>query len=105
MCIDLGHRRSGERDEARGLLLSLRLAKMPCNRLALNLEAASGQRRNPVERVKAEIRAKVANPSRVIRCQFVFKNVRCRALAKYIWRARMLFALYKFRKIPKELLD
>jgi len=46
-----------------------------------------------VEQVKARIRAKVEHPFRVLKCQFAYRKVRYRGLAKNPAQIVSLFAL------------
>jgi IS5 family transposase len=102
---DLGYRGVEKREEAKNLQVNWQIAMTPGKRRVLNLETASGQLRNASERVKAEIRAKVEHPFRVIKCQLGFTKVRYHSLAKNTARLHTLFALSKLSVVREHLLQ
>lgn len=68
------------------------IAKRPGKRRALGTSVLDRlTQRN--ERAKASLRAKVKHPFRVIKCQFGFRKVRLRGLAKNSMQLKMLCTL------------
>lgn len=68
-------------------------AMRPGERRMLAMSRGSHQLVEPIEKIKAGIRAKVEHPFRVIKCQFGFVKVRYRGLAKNTAQLVTLFAL------------
>jgi len=58
-----------------------------------------------VEKVKARIRAKVEHPFRVLKCQFDYRKVRYRGLAKNTAQIVTLFALANLWMARKRLVN
>jgi len=69
------------------------VAMMPSKRKALDLGRESHKLTEQVEKLKAGIRAKVEHPFQVIKCQFGFRKVKYKGLAKNAANVVMLFAL------------
>ena len=102
---DSGYRGVGNREEAKILQVNWRIAMVLGKRRGLNLETASGQLRDAVEKVEAVIRAKVSHPFRVIKSQFGLTKVRYRGLAKKNARLHTLFALSNLWMVRRHLLQ
>lgn len=62
-------------------------------RRALDKQTPWGNLPDKAEQLKASVRAKVAHPFRVIKCQFGFTKVRYKGLAKNTAQLVALFAL------------
>jgi IS5 family transposase len=77
---------------------------MLSKRRALNLETVPRQFRDAAEKIKADSRAKVEHPFRIIKCQFGFTKVLYRGLAKNTARLSSLSALSNLWMVRKHLL-
>jgi len=89
---DAGYQGADKRPEARAGVI-WHVAMRPGKRRALDRTRLSQWLLNQVERVKAQIRAKVEHPFRVIKRQFGHVKVRYRGLAKNTAQLQTLFAL------------
>jgi len=89
---DAGYQGAEKRPEARAGV-SWHVAMRPGKRRALDRNRLSQWLLNQAERVKAQIRAKVEHPFRVIKRQFGHVKVRYRGLAKNTAQLHTLFAL------------
>ena len=88
---DAGYQGAIKRPEAAGVAwhVTMRHSK----RRALNKHSPWGSLLEKAEQLKASVRAKVAYPFRVIKCQFGFTKVRYKGLAKNPAQLMTLFAL------------
>jgi IS5 family transposase len=102
---DSGYRGVEKRVAAKDLQVNWHNALKLGEHRVLNLETATGQLRNAAEGVKAEIKAKVEHPFRVIKCQVGFTKVRYRGLAKNTARLQTLFALSNLWMVREHLLQ
>lgn len=64
-----------------------------------------GRMRRKIEYAKAQVRAKVEHPFRVIKCQFDYTKVRFRGLVKNTAQQTTLFALSNLWMVRKRLLN
>lgn len=81
-----------EKREGQTRPITWHIALRPGKRNALP-ENAWGRRRNDIERLKAQIRAKVEHPFRILKRQFGYLKTRYRGLAKNTTQIVTLFAL------------
>ncbi len=89
---DAGYRGIEKRNEHQGRGVQWHIAMRPGKRRALGTSALD-RLADSYERSKASLRAKVEHPFRVIKCQFGFRKVRYRGLAKNTAHVKMLFTL------------
>ncbi|MCD8516711.1 MAG: transposase, partial [Burkholderiaceae bacterium] len=89
---DAGYQGVEKREENVGASVEWEVALRPGKRKALP-KTAIGRLKDKIEQLKASIRAKVEHPFRVIKCQFGFRKVRYRGLAKNTAHVKMLFTL------------
>lgn len=80
------------------------VAMMPSHRKALNKETPMGAIMEALEKTKAQIRARVEHPFRVIKRQFGYVKVRYRGLAKNTAQLHTLFALSNIWMVRRMLL-
>lgn len=102
---DAGYQGAHKRPEATGV--EWQVAMRPGKRRALRQAARLSQAAallEQVERIKARIRAKVEHVFRVIKCQFGYRKVRYRGLAKNTQQLQMLCALANLWLVRKRLL-
>ena len=88
---DAGYQGAAKRPEATGV--DGYVAMRPGKRRALDKQTKLGALLDKAEQLKANVRAKVEHPVRVIKCQFGFTKVRYRGLAKNTAQLITLFAL------------
>jgi IS5 family transposase len=88
---DAGYQGSVKLPKATGV--DLHVAMRPDKRRALNKNLPWGSLLDKAEQLKANVRAKVEHPFRVIKCQFGFTKVRYKGLAKNTAQLMTLFAL------------
>lgn len=89
---DAGYQGVDKRPEHQGRDVTWHIAMRPGKRRALGNGAIDRLTQN-IERAKSSLRAKVEHPFRVIKCQFGFRKVRFRGLAKNTAHLKMLFTL------------
>ena len=85
---DFGYRGIEKREEYRDREVNWHIAMMPGKRKQLNIE-----KQELLEKVKANIRAKVEHPFRIIKRQFGFTKTRYRGMAKNNNQLNTMFAL------------
>jgi transposase, IS5 family len=90
--LTAGYRGIEKREEHEGRRVQWHIAMRPGKRRALGASALD-RLVDSYERSKASLRAKVEHPFRVIKCQFGFRKVRYRGLAKNTAHVKMLFTL------------
>jgi transposase, IS5 family len=90
---DSGYQGADKRDEAKDQKARWHVAMKPGKRKALDPQRAGDVLLDRLERVKAQIRAKVEHPFRVLKRQFGYVKVRYRGLAKNGAQVVTLFAL------------
>jgi IS5 family transposase len=90
---DSGYRGAHKRDEAKNLKAKWHIAMQPGKRKALDPTRASHVLLEQFEHLKAQMRAKVEHPFRVMKRQFGYVKVRYRGLAKNGAQVVTLFAL------------
>jgi IS5 family transposase len=105
---DSGYRGAERREEVseRHPTARWNIAMMPSRRKALkDKSAASAVLTDALERLKAGIRAKVEHPFRVLKCQFGYRKVRYRGLAKNTAQLQTLCALSNLWMVRKRILQ
>jgi IS5 family transposase len=80
------------------------VAMMPSHRKALNKEVPMGAIMEALEKTKAQIRARVEHPCRVIKRQFGYVQARYRGLTKNTAQLHTLFALSNIWMVRRTLL-
>ena len=89
---DAGYQGVDKRPEHQGRDVTWHIAIRPGKRRVLG-NSAIDRLTQKIERAKSSLRAKVEHPFRVIKCQFGFRKVRYRGLAKNTMHLNMLFTL------------
>ena len=89
---DAGYQGVEKREANKDSTVKWHVAMRPGKRKALP-DTECGRLDEQIEKAKASIRAKVEHPFRVIKCQFGFRKVRFRGLAKNTAHLKMLFTL------------
>jgi len=89
---DAGYQGVDKRPEHQGRDVTWHIAMRPGKRRVLG-NSAIDRLTQKIERAKSSLRAKVEHPFRVIKCQFGFRKVRYRGLAKNTMHLNMLFTL------------
>jgi len=102
---DAGYQGIAKREEARGVTATWHVAMRPGKRRQLDKSDHGQWLIDQVERVKARIRAKVEHPLRVLKCQFDYKKVRYRGLARNTAQIVTLFALANLWMVRKRLVN
>jgi len=102
---DAGYQGIAKREEARGVTATWHVAMRPGKRRQLDKSDHGQWLIDQVERVKARIRAKVEHPFRVLKCQFDYKKVRYRGLARNTAQIVTLFALANLWMVRKRLVN
>lgn len=90
---DAGYQGVAKRDEIQGVTAQWHVAMRPGKRKTLDQNTPMGVLMEKIEKFKASVRAKVEHPFRVIKCQFGYRKVRYRGLAKNTDQLVTLFAL------------
>ena len=80
------------------------VAMKPSKRKALNKDNPIEAAQDKIERIKAQIRAKVEHPFRILKCQFGYRKVRYRGLKKNTAQIVTLFALGNLWMARKKLM-
>ena len=100
---DAGYQGADKRPELQGRGVSWHIAMRPGKRRALG-NSAVDRLMQKIERAKSSLRAKVEHPFRVIKCQFGFRKVRYRGLAKNTLHVKMLFTLSNIWMVRRPLM-
>ena len=100
---DAGYQGAAKRPDAKPQV-QWQIAMRPGLRRALDKDSPQGKLVDQIERVKAQIRAKVEHPFRVIKRQFGHVKVRYRGLAKNTAQLHTLFALSNLWMARRQLL-
>ncbi len=101
---DAGYQGVTKREEAQGIAASWHVAMRPGKRRQLDKSDHTQWLIDQVEQVKARIRTKVEHPFRVLKCQFEYRKVRYRGLARNTAQIVTLFALGNLWMVRKRLL-
>ena len=103
---DSGYRGVEKREEVqqRHPDVKWHIAMMPGKRRVLNKDTPLGATLDKLETIKAQIRAKVEHPFRVVKRQFGYANVKYRGLAKNTANLVTLFALSNLWMVRKRLI-
>jgi IS5 family transposase len=101
---DAGYQGIQKRQEAQDIKAQWHVAMRPGKRRALDKSSALGSLIDQLEKVKAQIRAKVEHPFRVIKRQFGYLKVRYRGLYKNTQQIITLFALSNLWMVRARLL-
>ena len=99
---DAGYRGADKRSDANATV-AWQIAMRPGQRRALP-DTQLGRLLNELERVKAQMRAKVEHPFRVIKRQFGYQKTRYRGLAKNHAQIVTLFALANVYQARRQLM-
>jgi transposase, IS5 family len=104
---DAGYRGVDKRDEViqQHPAVQWEVAMMPSKRRALPKTTAIGKLKARIEKTKAQVRAKVEHPFRVVKRQFGYVKVRYRGLAKNTAQLVTLFALSNVWMVRRWLID
>jgi len=102
---DAGYQGIAKREEARDVTATWHVAMRPGKRRQLDKSDHGQWLIDQVEKVKARIRAKVEHPFRVLKCQFDYRKVRYRGLAKNTAQIVTLFALANLWMARKRLVN
>lgn len=100
---DAGYQGADKREEATGV--DWHVAMRPGKRRALDKNSPWGNLLDKAEQMKASVRAKVAHPFRVIKCQFGFTKVRYKGLTKNTAQLVTLFALSNLWMARRKLME
>jgi IS5 family transposase len=90
---DLGYRGAQKREELKSIKADWLIPEMPSKVRTLKKHPRKNKQPIQTEYIKASIRAKVEHPFKIIKCQFGFRKVMYRGLAKNDNKLSMLFAL------------
>ena len=101
---DAGYQGVSKREETQDIEATWHVAMRPGKRKALDRSTPMGAVMDKLEHVKANIRAKVEHPFRVIKRQFGHVKVRYRGLAKNTAQLHTLFALSNLWMVRRTLL-
>ena len=97
---DAGYQGADKRPEARGKV-RWNIAMRPGKPRALDISKEIDQLRDPLETIKARIRAKVEHPFRLIKRQFGFVKARYKGLRKNDNQLAMLFTLANLFRVDQ----
>jgi len=100
---DAGYQGVDKRAEHQGRDVTWYIAMRPGKRRVLGSSAIDRLTQN-IELAKSSLRAKVEHPFRVIKCQFGFRKVRYRGLAKNTLHLKMLFTLSNIWMVRRQLM-
>ena len=81
------------------------IAMMPGQRRAMDKNRPINALKEQLEKIKANIRAKVEHPFRVIKCQFGHRKVRYRGLVKNTSQLLVMFALSNLWMVRKRIVQ
>lgn len=101
---DAGYQGVEKRDESQGSPVHWLVAMRPGKRRLLKKDDEVGRLQERLEHAKASVRAKVEHAFRVLKCQFGYRKVRYRGLAKNTAQLVTLFALANLWKVRRHLL-
>lgn len=104
VCGDAGYTGVEKRPEHQDRQMTWSIAARPSSYKKLGKKSLIGRLRRKIEYAKAQVRAKVEHPFRVIKRQFGYTKVRFRGLAKNIAQQTTLFALSNLWMARKRLL-
>lgn len=93
VCADAGYTRVERRPEHAGREVIWQIAARRSTYKQLSKRSALYKAKRKIEKAKAQVRAKVEHPFRVIKRQFDYTKVRFRGLAKNTAQLVTLFAL------------
>ena len=105
MSGDAGYTGVDKRPEHQNRKMIWSIAARPSTYKKHDKESLIGRLRRKIEYTKAQLRAKVERPFRVIKRQFGYTKVRFRGLAKNIAQQTTLFALSNLWMVRKRLLN
>ena len=105
VCADAGYTGIEIREEHAGRQVIWQIAARRSTYQPLSKRSALYNAKRKVERAKAQVRAKVEHPFRVIKQQFGFTKVRFRGLAKNTAQLVTLFALSNLWMARRHLLN
>ena len=101
---DSGYLGADKRPENDGCTAQWHVAMKPSQRRAIAHEGI-GRTIERLEKLKASVRARVEHPFRVIKCQFGYRKVRYRGLAKNTAQVMTLFALSNLWMVRQRLMN
>lgn len=104
VCGDAGYTGVSKRPEHQDRKMIWSIAARPSSYKNHGKKSLIGRMRRKIEYAKAQVRAKVEHPFRVIKCQFGYTKVRFRGLAKNIVQQTILFALSNLWMVRKRLM-
>ncbi len=104
VCADAGYTGVEKRPEHAGREVIWQIAARRSTYKQLSKRSALYKARRKIEKAKAQVRAKVEHPFRVIKRQFGYTKVRFRGLAKNTAQLVTLFALSNLWMARRELL-
>jgi len=93
VCVDASYTGVEMRPEHEGRKVVWQVAARRSTYQKLDKRSALYKAKRKIEKAKAQVRAKVEHPFRVIKCQFGYVKVRFRGLAKNTAQLMTLFAL------------
>lgn len=105
LCGDAGYTCVGKRAEHQGRPIISSIAACLSSYKKHGEDSLIARARRKTEHAKAQVRAKVKQPTRVIKRQFGYTKVRFRALTKHIAQQTTLFALSNVWIVRKRLLN
>jgi IS5 family transposase len=104
VCGDAGYTGVDKRPEHQDRQMIWSIAAHPSSYKKHAKKNLTGRMRRKIEYAKAQVRAKVEHPFRVIKRQFGYTKVRFRGLAKNIAQQTTLFALSNLWMVRKRLM-
>ena len=104
VCGDAGYTGVDKRPEHQDRQMIGSIAARPSRYKKHGKKSLIGRMRRKIEYAKAQVRAKVEHPFRVIKHQFGYTKVRFRGLAKNIAQQATLFALSNLWMVRKRLM-
>ncbi|WP_324746126.1 IS5 family transposase [Pseudomonas veronii] len=105
VCGDAGCTGVEKRAEHQNRTMIWSIAARPSSDRKQGKKSLNGRMRRKIEYAKAQVRAKVEHPFRVIKRQFGYTKVRFRGLSKNIAQQTTLFALSNLWMVRKRLLN
>ena len=105
VCGDAGYTGVEKRAEHQNRTMIWSIAARPSSYRKHGKKSLIGRMRRKIEYAKAQVRAKVEHPFRVIKRQFGYTKVRFRGLSKNIAQQTTLFALSNLWMVRKRLLN
>jgi IS5 family transposase len=103
---DAGYRGVHKREDIHALHpdVDWQIAMMPGQRKAMDKSKPNNALKEQLEKVKASIRSKLEHPFRVIKCQFGYRKVRYRGLAKNTSQLLVMFAISNLWMVRKRIM-